>query len=164
MNPQRTIDYRYRPTFESALLGTGFFLFCAVFAGYLAVDMGAGWILDGLIAPDLDGAGVFWWLIALVSLGFVAPGFASMRLALAKERCITLSSSDVAIPVRYSTSEKTVVPLRDIAGMTMQTVKSSRILTIVSGDAKTQVSERLFEDRASFEDFLTRLQFLLRAA
>lgn len=56
------------------------------------------------------------------------------------------------------------MPLRDIAGMTMQTVKSSRILTIDSGDAKTQVSERLFEDRASFEDFLTRLQFLLRAA
>lgn len=164
MDTQRTIDYRYRPSFESALLGTGFFLFCAVFAGYLALDSREGLIIDGFITLGASGASVFWWLIALISLSFVVLGFASIRLAFAKGRCITLSPSDVAIPVRYSTSEKTVVSLRDIAGMSMQTVKSSRILTIDSNGAKTHVSERLFEDKASFEDFLTRLQFLLRAA
>lgn len=152
-----TTTYPYRPKSLPVLLATGFFLLCALFMGREALNNRVGLVINGLIKLDATGATGFYWLIALLSLGLVAFGLAGVRASLMPERCVTLSPDIVIIPASPLSRAMTTILLADIADLSLETGRYP-LLHIRHKGGTTKLTQRFFEDKDRFEDFLVRLQ------
>ncbi|MGJ4856554.1 hypothetical protein ACN6KF_002529 [Labrys sp. La1] len=157
-----TTTYPYRPKSLLAALATGFFLLCALFMGHEALNNHVGLVINGLIELDSTGATGFYWLIALLSLGLVAFGLASVRASLMPDRNVTLAPNAVIIPASILSRATTTIPLADIVNLSLQTGRYP-LLHIHHNGGTTKLAQRFFEDKDRFGDFLARLQAAIQA-
>jgi len=149
--------YRYQPKLGAALIGTGIFLLFLLGMSYVAMDNDRGLVINGLIKLDASSATAFYWMLTMLCAGMSVFGLNAIRLALMKERKITLSRTEIIIPPTWPGQENTTIPFRAITDLQLETTKSSRVAIIISDLGKTRFTQRFFEDKASFDDCLTRL-------
>jgi hypothetical protein len=164
------VQYSYKPRKLGAIVATLLFLAGGLFMAQSAKDNERGLIIDSLITLDQGQASIFLGVVALLCFGLVLVGLNAVRLAFVSSRHVTLSLREIVVPAWLPGSGRTVIPLGDIAELKLLKVRASLfssttlVLVIRHHEVQTRVSQRLFESKERFEDFLARLQVVCRSA
>src|SRR5262245_11917941 len=103
-------QYNYRPKWA-------IIIFCALFFGACALVLGAkangnerGLIINGIFELSAEGATVFYWVLAALSVGFVViSGFLAIVRLMVHQR-IALSATCITIPRSRWSAEEVTVP------------------------------------------------------
>ena len=157
-------SYSYKPKFQSAVFAIGIFLAAAVFMSYETAYEDRGVIIDSLIELGPQAAKGLFMLLALMSFGLVGYGVMVARASLMRDRNIGIAWQHVSIPDSILTRTAIEIPFADITGLSLKTGRNFRILHIHHKAGATTATERFFESRSSFEDFLARLQIAVQNA
>lgn len=105
---------------------------------------------------------MFFILLAFGSFWLVIQTIIAMRASLMPDRCIVIASDYVSIPPSLLSREKMSILFADIMDLALQADKRSRVLHIRHGAGTTKATQRFFEGRDNFEDFVVQLQAAIR--
>lgn len=155
-------SYSYKPKFHLVMLGIGFFLACTLVGSYATVYEDREVVISSLIELGPGGSKIYFLLLACGSFGLLVYAIMAARASLMPDRSIVISADHVSIPDSIMSREGVEIPFAEITGLSLQTDKRSRILHIRHKAGTTKATQRFFEDRSHFEDFLTQLQIAVR--
>lgn len=148
-----TLRYPYRPkTWVMALAGL-FFALCAVVLGYMARDNDRGVLINGLISLDTDQASIFYWVMCVLSIGFVVASLFGIVMSLREPREVMVDSTGVTVPAGRWSSDTVTIPFASITDLRIQQVQSQKFLIIRHSDGKHSVVRSMMPSRADFETF-----------
>lgn len=160
MNPAHS--YSYKPKFHQALLALFGFLACAAVGIYATIYEDREVVISSLINLGPGGSKMFFILLALGSFWLVIQAILAIRASLMPDRCVIITAHHIAIPALLHSRGVIEIPLADITGLSLQADKRSRILHIRHGTGTTKATQRFFDDREHFDDFLARSQAAIR--
>lgn len=155
-------SYSYKPKLHQALLALCGFLACAFVGIYATVYEDREVVISSLINLGPGGSKMFFILLALGSFWLVIQATMALRASLMPDRCIVIASDHVSIPASLLSCEGMAIPFADITGLALQADKRSRVLHIRHGAGTTKATQRFFEGRDHFEDFISQLQTAMR--
>ena len=107
MQPIPDRQYEYKANLPTLLLGVLLFGVAALFFSYKAQSNVRGLIINGIITLSPEGATIFWWVFAGLSVAFVLAGIAGAILAMIFTQRVVLTArcldrSQVAAVVQRS--------------------------------------------------------------
>ncbi|MBD3728369.1 MAG: hypothetical protein IE933_01555 [Sphingomonadales bacterium] len=155
-------SYSYKPKFHLAVLALCVFASCAMVGGYATMFEDREVVISSLIKLGEGGSKLYFILLALGSLVMVVQAIMAIRASLMPDRCIVLTEGQLSIPASLYASGTKDIALADIAGLSLQAERRWRILRIRHGADETRATQRFFENRAQFEDFVVQLQAAIR--
>lgn len=155
-------SYSYKPKFHQALLALCGFLACASVGIYATVYEDREVVISSLINLGPGGSKMFFILLVLGSFWLVIQAIMALRASLMPDRRVVITSDHIAIPASLLSEDVIEIPLADIAGLSLQADKRSRILHIQHGAGTTKATQRFFDDPDQFDDFLVQLQAAIR--
>lgn len=155
-------SYTYKPKLHQALLALGGFLSFAAVGIYATFYEDREVVISSLINLGPGGSKMFFILLALGSFWLVIQATMALRASLMPDRLVVITSDHIAIPASLLSQDVIEIPLADITGLSLQADKRSRILHIQHGAGTTKATQRFFDDRAHFDDFLVQLQEAIR--
>lgn len=144
--------YDYRPKWT-------IIVWCALFFGANAFVLGAkanrndrGLIINGIFELSRDGATVFYWVLAVLSIGFVViAGFlAIVRLTLHQR--IALGETCITIPRSRWSSEEVTVPFSEIVEVSESKVSGQRFLKLVYSRGKFTLTASMLPSKEDFDE------------
>jgi hypothetical protein len=93
-------------------------------------------------------------------------GYAIMaaRAALMADRNIVIAPDHVSVPDSFLSRSGLDIPFSDITGLSLQTGRNLRVLHVRHQSGTTKATQRFFEGREHFDDFLAQLQKAVQAA
>jgi len=155
-------SYSYKPKLHQALLALCGFLACASVGIYATVYEDREVVISSLINLGPGGSKMFFILLALGSFWLVIQATMALRASLMPDRRVVITSDHIAIPASLLSQGVIEIPLADITGLSLQADRRSRILHIQHGAGTTKATQRFFDDRDHFEDFISQLQTAMR--
>ncbi|MBN9552530.1 MAG: hypothetical protein J0H31_27665 [Alphaproteobacteria bacterium] len=144
------------------MLAIGFFLACASLMSYEVAYGDTEVTINRLVELGPDVSKIVFMLLALFSFGLVAYAIMAVRASLMPDRNIVISSNHVSIPDSILRRGSIDIPLTGITGLSLKADRNSRVLHIQHRAGTTKATQRFFQDRSHFEDFLAQLQIAVR--
>ncbi len=151
-------SYSYKPKFHWALLAFCAFLVFTSVGVYATIYEDREVVINNFINLGAGGSKTYFTLLAIGSFWLTIQAIIALRASLMQDRCVVVTSDYVAIPASLLSQNMIEIPFADIARLWLQTDKRSRILHIQHRTGTTKVTQRFFDDRDHFEDFLAQLQ------
>lgn len=128
-----------------------FFGVCAAMMTHAAVNNDRGLILNGIITFGTDGAAVFYWCVAGVSVLFVLAGLHGFVSGITNPGSIRLTATELSAPQSGFVRRATTIPLREIVDIGVQTIQRQRFLTVHHRAGKLNVAQSMLPDSEAFE-------------
>jgi len=123
-----------------------FFGMCGVFLAYLAYTNDKRLILDG-IPFSVEGAKIFYGVLAALSGGFVLLGFMGVLTALRNETFLRLGETEIEVPPMMLRKGR-VLRYDEIRRMTVTETRHARFVTLHAEDGKVHISENMLPKNA----------------
>jgi hypothetical protein len=151
------LEYPYKAKPLMMLAGILFFGCCAVWMGYVALTNDRGLILNRIFTFSSEGATIFYWCIAVVAALFVVFAIIALIAGLTKPMTIRLTATELSAPKHGFAKKPTVIPLRDIKDIGIQTVQKQRFMNIYFRNGKLSIAQSMLPSAEAFEKLHNRL-------
>jgi len=157
-------QYDYRPKWTIIVLCALFFGGCAFILGAEANGNDRGLILNGIIEFSPGGATIFYWVLAVLSFGFVVlAGFLAIVRLVVHQR-IVLTESSITVPRSRWSSEEVPVPFGEILEMSASEVSGQRFLTIAYSSGKFTLTASMLPRKEDFQEICAAVSQGVKAA
>ena len=158
-----TLEYPYRPNPKTMLLAILFFGACAAVMARTAITNDRGLILNSIITMSEQGATTFYWCVAGAAALFVAAGAWGLLAGRNAPRFVRLTPAELSAPKNGFAKEPTVIPLRQIQGMNVQTIQRQRMVTIHHTGGSLTIAQSMLPGAAAFDELCGALAARLEA-
>lgn len=148
----------YRPNKIIFILAIAFFGSCAGFMGNIAATNDRGLILNRIFEFSKQGATIFYWVIAGLSVAFVVLGFFALIKSYTSKREIIISDSSITSPKSGFSKLNICIKFSDITDVTMQTVQKTKILNIDHLDGRLSIPNSMLPNKQAFEELVSSIQ------
>jgi len=145
-------EYEYRPRWSIIILGVLFFALCAAMMGSAAVDNDRGLIINGIIRFGLDGATVFYWVLAAFSAGFVVLFIFLAYHRLTFQQRLVFGPAAMTGPASRWSKQERQIAYRDITGLSMTTFRGQKFLYIAHPDGKYTIAATMLPSGKAFSE------------
>jgi len=146
-----TVEYPYRVSTRSMLLGIVFFGACAAGLARAWATNDRELIINGLIRLSVERASVFYACLAVLSLGFVAAAAWALMAGRSTPRFVRLTPTELSAPRHGFTRRNTVVRVSDIRDVSVQSISGQALLTIVHAGGSLTIPRSMLPDSAAFD-------------
>ncbi|HYD19592.1 MAG TPA: hypothetical protein VEF76_14045 [Patescibacteria group bacterium] len=148
-----TIEYSYRVNMKKMLLVLPLLGALAAFMAHLGMTNDRGLILFHAIHLGIDGARVFYWVMAVLLGGGTIAGFIRL-LTSAQSRdtnILRIADDGLTLPVGFFEQRLVTIPFADIRNLKLVEVQGQRYLTVTHVQGKTNIQQQMLPDRAAFD-------------
>ena len=145
-------EYDYKPKWTAIFLGGTFFAACTVGLGFVAANNDRGLMINHVIELEPGGATVFYWVLAVCSLGFVGAGVIGAYHRLTVRQRIKLGSQSLIVPSSFWSSEEKEIAYDDIHELSTSTISGQRLLNVKHIDGKVIIAASKLPSKAAFEE------------
>lgn len=145
------LEYPYKAKAGVMLACMAFFAACAATMAHAALTNDRGLILNGIITFGTEGATVFYWCVAAVSVLFVIVGAFGFFAGLRKPVSIRLTATELSAPKNGFTRKPTRIPLHEIVDVGVQTIQKQRFLTVHHRSGKLNLAQSMLPNSEAFE-------------
>lgn len=160
----QTLRYEYRPkTWVMALAGL-FFAGCAIVLTQSARHNDRGMVINGLITLDTGQATAFLWVLAGLSILFVALGLYGVARSFGVAQEIVIDARSITAPTGGFSSTIVTVPFAAITDLQMRDVQSQRFLIIHHQAGKLTITRSMMPSHADFDEAVATVAKRCRAA
>jgi hypothetical protein len=146
------LQYDYRPKWTLIILCALFFGACALVLAVKANGNERGLTINGIIELSAESATVFYWVLAALSIGFVAAAGFLAIVRLTVHQRIALGETSITIPRSRGSSEETVVPFGEIVELSTSEVSGQRFLKIVHNGGKFTLTASMMPRKEDFDE------------
>lgn len=140
-----------------------FFAGCAIVLAQSARLNNRGMIINGIVRLDIDEANIFLWILAGLSVLFVAAGIYGVARSLGPFQEIVIDGKNITAPKGGLSSTIVSVPFASIFDLQIVQVKSQRFLTIRHRDGKLIVNRAMMPSHEDFEELVAEVAERCRA-
>jgi hypothetical protein len=145
------IEYIYKPKIGGVVLGLFFFGGISFAFGRMALTNDRGLILNGFHL-GLQGANIFYWLIAAASGGFTALCVLGLAAAFLGKNDGVLRLTETGLEIPQGVLKKTrTVPFTEMSQIKVHIISGQHFLVIQQGQKKVQISQSALPDSAAWE-------------
>jgi hypothetical protein len=148
-------EYDYRPRWTVIVLCALFFGAGALFFAAKANGNDRGLIINGIIELAPAGATVFYWVLAGLSLAFVAAAGTMAIVRLTLHQRIALTDSGMTIPRSRWSAENITVPFSEIVELTKSEVHGQRFLKIAFKGGKFTLTASMLPNNEDFDEIVS---------
>lgn len=152
-----TLEFPYRPNAKTMLLAILFFGACAAVMAREAVTNDRGLILNGIITFSEHGATIFYGCVAGAAALFVVAGAWGLLAGRNTRRFVRLTPGELWAPRNGFAKEPTVIRLRDIQGVRVQTIQRQRLITIQHPGGSLSIAQSMLPGAAAFDQLCAAL-------
>lgn len=145
------LEYPYKAKPWMMLAGIAFFGACAVGMAYTAVTNDRGLILNRIFTFSVEGATIFYWCIAVGAALFVVGALFALITGLTNPMVVRLTATEFSAPKHGFAKKLTVLPLRDIKEVSIQTVQKQRFMNIYFRNGKLSIAQSMLPSSDAFE-------------
>jgi hypothetical protein len=156
--------YDYRPRWTVIVLCALSFGAAALFFAAEASGNDRGLIINGLIELPPAGATVFYWVLAALSVGFVAAAATMAAVRLTLHQRIAFTDSGIAIPRSRWSAEETAVPFSEIVALSTSEVHNQRFLKIIYRGGKFTLTASMLPGNEDFDEIVSAVSQGVNAA
>ena len=149
------LSYPYKPKSLSMVWAVLFFGVCC-FIGWHGAASNKPTIILGF-RLSADQAHVVFEVLAAISALFVVGAIAMFFLGIFSSHRLTLTATEISAPKTGFSRRTTVVPLVDIEGTDLQTIRSQRFLNIYHRNGKLTIMQSLLPNANAFEQICSAL-------
>lgn len=157
------LEYPFGAKTRTMALAVAFFTVCGAGLVYTALTNDRGLIINGLITLSPPRATVAYWCLAVACVAFVATGVAAVISTRNHPRFVRLTATELTAPKNGFARQPTVVRLRDIQAMNVQTIQRQRMLTIRHTGGSLTIVQSMLPGPAAFEALVDALHGQLQA-
>lgn len=156
--------YDYKPKWTLIVCCALFFGLCAVVLGVKAAGNDRGLIINGIIELGPDGATIFYWVLCVCGVGFVAiSAFLAYHRVTFHQR-LAFGSTAVILPrSRWSPEEKVIV-YRDISALSTARIHGARFLYVTHPGGTSTIMASMLPSKAAFDEVCELLEAKVRAS
>jgi hypothetical protein len=148
-----TVEYTYKPKTLILLLCTVFFAACSVVLVQKAMHNDRGAVINRMIELDVQGATIFYLVLAALGIGFVLLGIAGMVKGMSAPRMVRLNAYDISAPKNIFAANDTSILYQDIRDISQIAMNGQVTMIIYYSGGRLSLSRMLFKDKATFEEF-----------
>jgi hypothetical protein len=157
-------EYDYKPKWTHIVFCALFFGLGAVVLGVKAASNDRGLIINGMIELGPDGATMFYWILCMCGVGFVAISAFLAYHRLTLHQRLTLGPAAVIFPEsRWSADEK-VIAYRDISALSTDRIHGQQFLYITHLRGTYTIMASMLPSKAAFDEVCEFLEDKVRAA
>lgn len=142
-------EYRYRFSVLWALLPITLFGGGCAFFIHLALENDRGLILNRIVELGVEGATVFYAVLAVASAALALGGVAGL---VTPARTLVLTTTGIQVPSGFLGRDTRHVAFAQIRKVDEVNVSGTRILTLHLADKKVAINNRMLKDSATFEE------------
>jgi uncharacterized membrane protein YdbT with pleckstrin-like domain len=146
-----TIKFPYKPKMRKHILGASFFALCSFALTMKALQNDEGLIINGMFELSIDGASIFFWVLASFSVLFVLLGIVIIISIIQKPKEITITDNEIFVPKSLISSKIFHIKFDNIQEIKMQDVFNERILIIIHSEGKAAIPRSVFGSNERFE-------------
>ncbi len=150
-------SYRLRPRLPMMLFCMLFFGSCAAFMGHRAANNDVGLILNGVLEFGVDGATIFYWVVAGVSAAFVMVAAVALMAASMKSRYVSLTADAIQVsPTLWSNKQRTIA-YADATDVARRNVAGQESLIIQAPNTKIEIAQ-ILTGKEELEEITTEVE------
>jgi hypothetical protein len=157
-------QYDYRPKWITIILCGIFFGACAFVLGATARSNVRGLSFNGMIELSASGATVFYWVLTLLSIGFVVLAGCLAMVRLTLHQRITLTDTSITIPRSRWSKEEIVLSFGEINELSRSEVSGQRFLGITYNGGKLSVAAAMLPTNDDFEQICAAVSHGVKAS
>jgi hypothetical protein len=151
MSEKLEYAYKARPALMLGVIA--FFGACAAFMIHAALTNDRGLIIKNLFLKfSPEGATIFYWCVATVSVIFVLLAIAAVISGLANPTSVCLTSTELHAPKNGFSKKRLSIPLHSVQSVQIQTVQKQRFMTIYHSAGKLSIAQSLMPSAAAFDE------------
>jgi Na+-transporting methylmalonyl-CoA/oxaloacetate decarboxylase gamma subunit len=147
----------YRPKIIIFLLGIVLFGYGSVHMVSLAATNERGLILNRIIELSPQGATIFYWVISVVGIVFSALAILAILISIFSKREIVITDNEITSPKSAVSRKDITVKFSDIEEIKLQSIQSTKILTIKHASGKLSISSSMLPSTTHFEKLVLLL-------
>lgn len=152
MQPIPDRQYEYKANLPTLLLGVLLFGVAALFFSYKARSNVRGLIINGIITLSPEGATIFWWVFAGLSVAFVLAGIAGAILAMIFTQRVVLTARCLIVPKSRWSSKEVEIPYSSIIGVSDWQYRGNRCIIIRHQGGKATISSLMLTSKAGYNE------------
>jgi hypothetical protein len=153
-----TLSYPYRPKLRLALFVTLVIAAVAYGLAILATTNDRGLILFYVIRLSPNGASMFYWALAWVSVLFLFGGLWLLYFSMFSPRRVVLSTSELSAPSTNLSARSIVIPLKSIHTISLHTLhRKYTYLNVGSPGGTLRISKDFLPSNAAFQELCSAL-------
>jgi hypothetical protein len=145
-------EYAYRPKGSMVLFGTLFFGAAAIFFEVMAHSNDRGLVINGIIKLSPLGATVFYWVLAVCSLGFVLMSIAIFIHLTFYSQKIVLTLEALIVPKSRWSFENITISYSSIIEIRITQVRSQRFMKITHQAGKSTITASMLPLKNDFDN------------
>lgn len=147
------LTYPYRPKPWLMLVVIVFFAACGAVLGHEALTNSQGLVLNNAIRFAPQGATIFYAVLTLLCLGFVATGIYGVWNGMTSRRVVELGADAVTRPPIGLYRQPATLPYARITAVTISRVQGQVFCHLHHDAGKIDFAQQLFPSEAAFRDF-----------
>ncbi len=161
----RNIASAVLPNVGKLVLGIAFFGGCAIFLAERAETNTRGLIIQGFIRLRPDEAIVAYWIMAGISIAFVALALMGIWTTLTNTSGLVLGERELVIPPTIFRGGDLAIPYGDITAIRHRNVRNQQFLVITRRSGRpTNLAASMFPSQQAFAQARAELAARARAA
>lgn len=157
-------EYDYKPKWTLIVLCALFFGLAAVVLGVKAASNDRGVIINGIIELDPDGATIFYWVLCVCGVGFVAISAFLAYHRLTFHQRLAFGPAAVILPRSRWSAEDKVIAYRDISALSTARIYGQRFLYVTHAGGPSTIMASMLPSKAAFDEVCELLEDKVRAA
>ena len=146
------LEYRYKARPWIMLGAMTFFGACAVGMGYAAITNDRGLILNGIFEFSIEGATIFYWCVASVSILFVIAAIFALIAGMSNPMLVRLTPIDFSAPKHAFAKKPPVLKVSDITQISIQSIQKQRFIYIYTETENLNIAESMLPSSEAFEE------------
>jgi len=152
-----TISYPYRPKLMPFFLGMSFFGICTAILAYMGMSNEGGLVINGIISLSAKQASMFFYAMALASLGMVGVALITIFRSRGQRRNVELRDRELVCPKSGMSSTILKIPYADITELDEQVIQHSRFLYVHYPEGKFSIPQNMLASKEQFQELVTEL-------
>jgi hypothetical protein len=157
--------FPYKPNVRNLVLGIAFFGVIAMFMAERAETNTRDLIIEGFIRLGPDGANVTYWILAGVSIAFVAAALLGIWSALTNKTGLVLGEKELVIPPTIFRGGDLAIPYADIAAIRHSSAYKQQFLVITRRTGRpARLAASMFQSEQEFAQARAELAARARLA
>lgn len=156
-------EYVYQPKWTMIVLCALFFGLCTIILGSVAANNDHGIIINRIIELGPDGTTVFYWILTVLSAGFVVLAVFLAYHRLTFQQRLVFGHEKMTVPAsRWSRQQKTIT-YKYITALSQAAVSGQKFLYIIHPGGKYTIAAAMLPSKAIFSEICELLASRVQA-
>jgi hypothetical protein len=157
-------EFPYRPRWGIILACAAFFTAGGFVLRSAALSNDRGLTIEHLITLSPENATIFYWVLCVVSFGFVLLALVLSVLRILNPQKLAFSADGLFAPKRPWSAHAGFIPYNTIVSVSTTQVGRHEFLNIIHSAGKQNISASMLDSPLAFEDVCEELERRLKAA